>query len=151
MTDLLGDTDVFVDHLRGSRAIPFVNAGFLPLVYRNEVAISAAVKKANGSRSAREQIWLYHGYPRAVRIDRVKIREATLDVAEHSVERETFSGDYSPDEILGFSELPPGQSREAPDLTDLAPIAPSAVRYVELEGRTSDGRLARGTFTLLPP
>ena len=142
--------DAAGNEVTGSRSVDLPNVGFLPLVTENRVAISVGVREANAATGAHEQIWLYHGYPAAVRIDRVRVRETVLDASDQP-ERETMARDYAPDGLLGFSELPRGQSVTARDLTALQPSAETAVRYVEVIGHAVDGRPARGTFTLLPP
>jgi hypothetical protein len=131
---------------RGSCAVAFTNPGFVPLVSEGRVAIGIGVKPLD---SGRETIWLYHGYQQPVRLDRVTLRETVRD-DRGGPERETFSRDYAPGEMLGFNELPAGESRTTRDLHDLAPTAPGAIRYVEVTGRTSDGKPARAEFTLLP-
>lgn len=142
--------DAAGNEVSGSRSVWFPNAGFLPLVMENRVAISVGVREANAADDAPEQIWLYHGYPSPVRIERVRVRETVLDAPDQP-ERETMSRDYAPEALLGFSELPRGQSVTSRDLTALQPSAETAVRYVDIVGHAADGRPASGTFTLLRP
>jgi hypothetical protein len=135
----------------GSRAIAFPNAGFTQLSIEGRVLISAGfqdVQVNDVGPAAAERVWLYHGYRRAVRIDNVRLRETVLDGDQ---ERETMSRDYDPDALLGFRELPPGQSVTTRDLTAIYPSAKdaTAVRYLEVRGRSADGKEASGTFTLL--
>jgi hypothetical protein len=118
------------------------------------VVISAGVKESPapqpGVTTEPEKIWLYHGYSKAVVIEHVRIRETVL---EGNKERETFSREYAPEDLLGFRDLPPHESRTTRQLTDFQPTNENetAVRYVEVRGRTADGKDASGTFTLLPP
>jgi hypothetical protein len=133
----------------GSRAVWLPNLAFAPLVAKGRVVLSVGVEEADPSTNTPEKIWLYHGYPKSVRIDRVRLRETVLDGVDRR-ERETFSREYAPSEILGFWEIPPGKSLTARDLSNLQPTAESAVRIVEVLGQTADGKPARGAFTLLP-
>jgi hypothetical protein len=138
------------NEVAGSRALWFPNEAFLPLALENRVAISVGVREANPATGAPEQIWLYHGYSSPVRIDKVIVRETVLDSSDKP-ERETMRRDYMPQELLGFADLPSGQSLTSRDLTALQPSAETAVRYVDVIGHTADNRKAAGTFTLLPP
>jgi hypothetical protein len=136
---------------KGSRSIGFPNSGFSRLTRDGTVLISAGFQESpskDGAAPSRERIWLYHGYRQAVRIDNVRLRETVLDGDK---ERETSTRDYDPEALLGFRELPPHQSLATRDLTDLRPSTKdaTAVRYVEVRGRTTDGKEASGTFTLL--
>jgi hypothetical protein len=136
--------------ISGSKALWFPNLGFLPLVRQNRVVVSVGVREADPAAGTPEQIWLYHGYSASVHIDRVTMHETVLDAPEQP-ERETMRREYRPEELLGFDELPPRQTRTTRDLTALQPSGDTAVRYVEVVGHTTDGRTASGTFTLLPP
>jgi hypothetical protein len=142
------------NEIQGSHAVAFSNPGFAPLVNEARVVISAGVKESPapqpGVTTEPEKIWLYHGYSKAVVIEHVRIRETVL---EGNKERETFSREYAPEDLLGFRDLPPHESRTTRQLTDFQPTNENetAVRYVEVRGRTADGKDASGTFTLLPP
>jgi hypothetical protein len=137
---------------RGSRAVAFVNAGFGQWAREGSVLVSAGVQEtapATDSSPPSERIWLYHGYRQPVRIEKVRLRETVLDGDK---ERETLNREYEPSELLGFAELPPGVSLTTRDLSSFRPTVrnATAVRYVEVRGRTRDGKAATGTFTLVP-
>ena len=139
------------EEAKGSRAIAFPNLGFSRLTLEGSVLISAGFQESPASDTAAsrtERVWLYHGYRQPVRIDKVKLRETVL---ENHEERETLSRDFDPEALLGFRELPPRQSLTTRDLTAFYPSTKdaTAVRYVEVRGRTTDGKEASGTFTLL--
>ena len=131
----------------GSIVVAFPNVGFGPLYFKKQVVMSIGVKEAQPGSTEHERIWIYHGYKEQVRIDSVSLIEK---VSTDGEKRETFRRSYSPEEVLGLSEVMPRQSSSIRDLTDLQPTNANAVRYVELEGVTSDGKRAVGSFTLLP-
>jgi hypothetical protein len=135
--------------IAGATSITFPNLGFLPLVTDGRVAISVGVRPPDPPAAAHEQIWLYHGYPGTVEVSRAVLRETVLDPATGG-ERETFRRNYSAAALLGNTTIPSKESLVLRDLSDMQPTEDGAVRYVDLEGRTSDGRVAFGSFTLLP-
>jgi hypothetical protein len=53
--------------------------------------------------------------------------------------------------VLGFADIPAGQSRVTRDLTHLRPSEPGFTRVVEIAGSTPDGKIATGGFTLVAP
>jgi hypothetical protein len=134
---------------QGATAIAFPNGAFARLRFKNEVVISIGVKEADPATKTHEQIWLYHGYDKPVRIEDATLIE--LVRGDDGTIKETLRRPYSAEKLLGLSELPPGKSSTIRDLTDLQPVAPEAVRHVELRGRSQDGKEASGAFTLLPP
>jgi hypothetical protein len=135
---------------QGTRLLSFPNIGFVPLVFQNQVALSIGVANADPDQGTHERIWLYHGYSKVVHLERAKLREVVLATGDHA-ESETFHRDYAPEALLGFSQLDPKQSRTTRDLTELQPTTAGVVRYVELHGRTDDGKEVVGSFSLLPP
>jgi hypothetical protein len=141
--------DAHGNEAKGSRSLWLPNLAFAPLVTKGRVVVSVGVQDANPATATPEVIWLYHGYPKAVHLERVSLRETVLDPAATS-ERETFRREYQPTEFLGFSELPPRQSLTTRDLGDFQPTDSAAVRIVEVVGRTADDKPARAVFTLLP-
>jgi hypothetical protein len=135
---------------KGSRALWLPNLAFAPLVAKGRVVVSVGVKDADPTTATPERIWLYHGYPHTVRLERVSLRETVLDPGA-ATERETFRKEFRPAELLGFSELPPHQSLTTRDLGEFQPKESAAVRIVEVVGRTADDKPVRAVFTLLPP
>ena len=135
--------------VQGSTVVAFPNRAFAALTLKQRIVISLRIKEADPTTGAHEQIWLYHGHDHTVQIDGVdlieKIRDDKGDI------RETLRRTYRPQKFLGLSELPPRESSPIRDLTELEPTTPNAVRYVELHGRSTDGKDAAGGFTLLPP
>lgn len=131
-----------------SRSLRFVNLGFIPLADRREVQVFTGARSA-GAASDSEKIWLYHGAPYAVRVERVIVKDVTTDAA--GAQKETNRREYDALGLLGFADLPPGQSRETRDLNDLRPTSAGTTRILELTGRGPGGSTVVGAFTLLPP
>ena len=132
----------------GSTSIGFANLGFGSLVTRNQVALSVRVEPGDAKEGRAERISLYHGYSQAARIEAATLRETVIDADGR--ERETLRQDHPPARLLGFTEVGAKQIQPVRDLSSLQPTAPTAVRYVDLRGRTSDGKEVIGSFSLLP-
>jgi hypothetical protein len=130
----------------GSTVVSFPNPAFGRLYFKNEVTISIGVKEVEPGSTEHEKIWLYHGYNKPVHIEKAFLVEK---VSANGETRETLRRAYPPQELLGLDDVSPKQSMTLRDLTDLQPKNPGSVRYVELEGRTSDGKFASGSFSLL--
>jgi hypothetical protein len=130
------------DELGGSRTIEFVNLGFAALERERRVVIFSSVKDDG---QGGERIWLYHGAPFPVQIERVIVK--TDSAAKLSDPR--LATEYDARALLGFTELRPGESRELPSLARHAPAAPDKTHIVELKGRAAGGHSASGAFTLV--
>ncbi len=130
-----------------SRSLRFVNLGFLALANERKVRVFSGVASGGGTQG--EKIRLYHGAPYAVRLERVIVKEAAVDASGAATE--TVLREYGALELLGFAELPPGQSLETRDLSHLRPTTAGATRILELTGRGPGGSTVTGAFSLLPP
>jgi hypothetical protein len=132
--------------LQGSRSLRFVNLGFSPAGRERTVTIFSGVDE--GARGG-EKIWLYHGHPVAVRIDKVVVTDTVTDAS--GKQTVTASNSHDPASLLGFAELPPGKSLVTRDLTQLRPAEPAVARTVEVSGHAGGGDAASGSFILLAP
>ena len=73
-----------------------------------------------------------------------RVRSIELD---RSTKRELNSVEYSPQSVLGVSEISPGKSIATRDLSELRPSEPNRVRKLELVGHAGSVE-ARGTIVL---
>jgi hypothetical protein len=89
---------------QGSRSLRFVNLGFRPLLNEDRVVVFAGIDQVGTT----ERVWLYHGAPYSVRLERITVKDVTTD--ESGAEQATAGRDYDAASILGFSELPSGKS-----------------------------------------
>jgi len=131
---------------RGSRSLRFVNLGFGALERDHQVMLFTGVHE---SATGDERIWLYHGHSRSVRLDRVIVKDVVRDAAGH--ESVSAMQTHSAQSLLGFSDVPAGESRVLRDLKGLRPSDPNTERVVEVSGTTENGTTVRGAFNLLPP
>jgi hypothetical protein len=127
----------------GTQGVGFANLGFVPMAFLNEVPIAFGVRDP---KSPSGELWLYHGYSQPVRFERVTVRDTRLEGNTRPVAE---SRSFVPEEVLGFADLPAHESRTVRGLNALRPSAAGMVRQVDIEGRTADGKLARGSFTLV--
>lgn len=133
----------------GSRTLTLSNFGYLTREFDDKIDVQVGAKSNPSAGSVADRLWLYHGHDKPVRFSQVHMREIEADGTNGS--REIASADYSPQEVLGFSELRPRESRDVVGLNKLAPTRPGAVRFYEIEGRSDDGKLAHATLVLRPP
>lgn len=131
---------------RGSRSLRFVNLGFGALTRDREVMLFTGVRE---SPAGDERIWLYHGHSRAVRLAHVIVKDVVRDAAGN--ESVTAVTTHAAQSLLGFVDVPAGESRMTRDLNGLRPTDPNMERVVEISGTTENGQTARGAFNLLPP
>lgn len=126
----------------GSRAYGFTNFGFGAFVDEHRILVHAGGGSMPGARAADERIRLYHGYEGVVRLERV--RSVELDATG---DREISSNEFTPQALLGISELRPGASTTTRDLSALRPTEPGRVRKLEVYGRAGSTE-AHGTIVL---
>jgi hypothetical protein len=129
-------------HIEGVTSVPLTNRGFVPLIHENTVLVSAGVTRTEGSDEP-QKIWLYHGYPQPVTIDRVEVIETTQGRGGEPTRRE-----LARDSVLGFSTLAAGESRVLPTL-DAALTRPGQARSLVITGHTDDGKAASGSIALV--
>lgn len=128
--------------VRASRSLRFVNMGFDPT--GANVNVFAAI---DTTAPGEESISLYHGSALPVVIRRVAVRERASEPGPD--ERASAAENYDATKLLGFSEIPPGESLRVRSLAALRPRDASTVRVVEFEGESADGTIATGAFTLV--
>jgi hypothetical protein len=126
---------------RGSRSLRFVNIGFDPT--GGSVNVFAAI---DTSAPGEESISLYHGSELPVVIRRVAVSERA---SEGGTQADAPPRDYDVAKLLGFSEIPPGESLRVRSLAELRPRDANTVRVLQLEGESADGTPATGAFTLI--
>jgi len=128
--------------IEGAITVPLTNRGFVPLIHENTVLVSAGVTRKEGSDEP-QKIWLYHGYPQTVTIDRVEVVE-TAEGPQGEVTRREIARDT----VLGFSSLAAGESRVLPTLDAVLTRAGRA-RSLVITGHTDDGKAATGSIALV--
>jgi hypothetical protein len=99
------------------------------------------------SAPGEESIWLYHGSELPVVIRRVVVSERASGSATD--EQASPARNYDATKLLGFSEIPPGESLRVRSLSDLRPRDANTVRVVRIDGESADGTTATGAFTLV--
>jgi hypothetical protein len=127
---------------RASRSLRFVNMGFDPK--GASVNVFAAI---DTTAPGEEAIWLYHGSELPVVIRRVAVSERASESGSQGDAPPARS--YDATKLLGFSEIPPGESLRVRSLSELRPRDANTVRVVEFEGESADGTTATGAFTLI--
>lgn len=132
--------------VRGSRSLRFVNLGFGALTRDREVMLFSGVRE---SPAGDESIWLYHGHSRSVRLEQVTVKDVVRDAAGNESVRAMQT--HAAQSLLGFADIPAGESRVTRDLKGLRPTDTNMERVVEISGTTENGQTARGAFNLLPP
>jgi PKD domain-containing protein len=129
--------------VRGSRSLRFVNLGFRPFVRDDRVLVFAG---ARPDGAGGEKLWLYHGHGSPVRLDRVVVSTVVRDATGR--ETTTASRGYEPAAVLGFIDLPAGDSRVTSGLDSLRPSEAGASATIEVSGRSADGKAASAAFRL---
>jgi hypothetical protein len=126
--------------LAATRSIELSNLGFLHFVQKGRVVVFSGVAD---DPAGGERIWLYHGAPSSVFLDKVVVKTWKAGA------KPQLLAEYDARSFLGFTELRPGESRELWSLERHQPSDPNTTHLVEVRGRSDGARVADGAFTLL--
>jgi hypothetical protein len=136
--------------LRGRHSLELLNPAFEALAYKGVVLLFAdldprfPVLSPGGVVEQRVRLW--HARPTAVTVTKVAVTTRYTGAAGRSAPTYPAVGS-----VLGATQIPPGRGIELRAALDTR-LEPEAIsRDYTLEGRTYDGHVARGAFSVMKP